>query len=103
MQRQRVAVIGLGVMGRRMLANMAAHPCFAFSGVWDPDEAASRQVAHDFPDIPIAPGPDAIVGSPDTDHVYVACPPAWHKGHVLAAAAAGKPAFCEKPLGIDVA
>ncbi|MBE0532898.1 MAG: Gfo/Idh/MocA family oxidoreductase [Rhodospirillales bacterium] len=103
MQRHRVAIIGLGVMGRRMLANMAAHPRFAFSGVWDPDPAAGRKVADEFPDIPVAPGPEALIASSDTDLVYVACPPAWHKGYVLAAAAAGKPVFCEKPLGIDVA
>lgn len=103
MQRHRVAIIGLGVMGRRMLTNMAAHPRFAFSGVWDPDAEACRKVAGDFPAIPIAAGPDALIASSDTDLVYVACPPAWHKGYVLAAAAAGKPVFCEKPLGIDVA
>ncbi len=103
MQRHRVAIIGLGVMGRRMLGNMAAHPRFAFSGAWDPDEQACRKATGDFPAIPIAGGPDALIASSDTDLVYVACPPAWHKGYVLAAAAAGKPVFCEKPLGIDVA
>jgi len=103
MQRHRVAIISLGVMGRRMLTNMAAHPRFAFSGVWDPDEAACRKVAQDFPDIRIVSGPDEIINAPDTDLVYVACPPVWHKDYVLAAAAAGKPVFCEKPLGIDVA
>lgn len=103
MQRHRVAIISLGVMGRRMLTNMAAHPRFAISGVWDPDAEACRKVARDFPDVPIARGPEQIIGSPDTDLVYVACPPAWHKDYVLAAAAAGKPVFCEKPLGIDVA
>jgi len=102
MNRHRVAIISLGVMGRRMLANMAVHPRFAFSGVWDPDAEVRRQIARDFPDVPIADGPDALIASPDTDLVYVACPPVWHKGYVLAAAAAGKRVFCEKPLGIDV-
>lgn len=102
MKRHRVAVISLGVMGRRMLTNMAAHPRFAISGMWDPDGEACRQVAHDFPDIPIADGPESLITSPDTDLVYIACPPVWHKGYVLAAAAAGKAVFCEKPLGIDV-
>lgn len=102
MKRHRVAIISLGVMGRRMVANMAAHPRFAFSGVWDPDKEACRQIAKDFPDVSIADGPESLIASPDTDLVYVACPPVWHKGYVLAAAAAGKKVFCEKPLGIDV-
>ena len=33
-----------------------------------------------------------------TDVVYIASPPADHKGHVLAVAEAGKAVFCEKPL-----
>ena len=103
MECYRVGIIGLGVMGLRMLTNMAADPRFAFSGVWDPDGGACDHVAREFPDIPIASGPDEIIGSPETDLVYIACPPVWHKGYVMAAAEAGKPIFCEKPLGIDVA
>ena len=34
-----VAIIGLGIMGRRMLTAMTAHDRFHVSGVWDPDPA----------------------------------------------------------------
>ena len=102
MEHVRVGIIGLGVMGRRMLANMAGHGRFAFSGVWDPDAEARNQVAGEFPDIPLAPGPQEVIGAAETDLVYIACPPAWHREYVLAAVAAGKRIFCEKPLGIDV-
>ncbi len=103
MKRYRVGIIGLGVMGLRMLANMADDERFSFSGVWDPDPSAREHVANTFPDIAIASGPDEIIGAPETDLVYIACPPQWHKPYAIAAAKAGKPIFCEKPLGIDVA
>lgn len=102
MKHYRVGIIGLGVMGLRMLTNMANDPRFDFSGVWDPGAAARDHVAREFPQIPIADGAEAIIGAPETDLVYIACPPVWHKGYVMAAAEAGKPIFCEKPLGIDV-
>ena len=35
--------------------------------------------------------------------VYIACPPLWHREYVDLAIDAGKPVFCEKPLGVDVA
>ena len=34
-----VAIIGLGIMGRRMLTAMTAHDHFHIGGVWDPDPA----------------------------------------------------------------
>ena len=34
-----VAIIGLGIMGRRMLTAMTAHDRFHVGGVWDPDSA----------------------------------------------------------------
>lgn len=103
MESVNVAIISLGVMGRRMLTNMAADGRFAFTGVWDPDEQARARVAAEFPDIPIAGGPDAIISAPETDVVYISSPPAWHREYALAAADAGKRVFCEKPLGIDIA
>jgi predicted dehydrogenase len=37
------------------------------------------------------------------DLVYLACPPVPRKAYALAAAAAGKAVFLEKPLGVDIA
>ena len=36
----RTAVIGLGIMGRRMAENMVLHPDFTVTTMWDPDPAA---------------------------------------------------------------
>ena len=103
MTEYRAAVIGLGIMGRRMIANFARHPEFALAGAWDPSAAAVDALAAEHPDVAIAGDAGALIADPDTDLVYIACPPRWHKEYALAAIAAGKPVYCEKPLGIDIA
>ena len=96
-----VAIIGLGIMGRRMLEHMVLHPGYLPVALWDPDlEACS--VAHT-----IAPGAQ-VTGSPEeaialADLVYLACPPVPRKAYALKAASAGKAVFLEKPLGVDIA
>ena len=39
-----------------------------------------------------------LIADPDVDAVYVATPPDTHAAYALAAAAAGKPAYVEKPM-----
>ncbi len=98
-----VAFIGLGVMGHRMLGNMAKHEAFELYGGWDPDASAREAVKAQYPQIDVAETPDELIARPATDVVYIASPPASHREHVSKAVAAGKPVFCEKPLGVDVA
>ena len=43
----------------------------------------------------------ALVDDPEVDAVYVATPPASHKACALMCAQAGKPAYVEKPLGLN--
>ena len=38
MVKHRVGIIGLGIMGRRMVVNFNNHPLFEIVGVWDPSE-----------------------------------------------------------------
>ena len=44
-----------------------------------------------------------LIADPEVDAVYIATPPSSHKQYVLAAAAAGKPVYVEKPTGLDSA
>lgn len=44
----------------------------------------------------------ALIGGDDVDAVYVATPPSSHAEHVRAAAAAGKPVYVEKPMGLTL-
>jgi 1,5-anhydro-D-fructose reductase (1,5-anhydro-D-mannitol-forming) len=43
----------------------------------------------------------ALIADPEVDAVYVATPPNAHKEYTLAAAAAGKPVYVEKPMALD--
>jgi predicted dehydrogenase len=93
-------IIGLGIMGRRMLEAMVRHPGFQPATLWDPDPEACRLAQALAPGARIAgSAQDAMA---DADLIYLACPPSPRKAYALAAAKAGKAVFLEKPLGVDV-
>jgi predicted dehydrogenase len=46
---------------------------------------------------------DALIHDPEVDAVYIATPPSTHKEYVLKVAAAGKPVYVEKPMGMNYA
>ncbi len=97
----KAGIIGLGVVGRRTLANLAAHDGFEVAAAWDIDPGARAAAARDVPGLAIAADAAAVIGSP-AEVIYIATPPLHHHDYVVATLAAGKAIFCEKPLGIDV-
>ncbi len=99
--RVKAAIIGLGIMGRRMLEHMERHPGYEPVALWDPDSEACRAAQALAPGAAVAASPEDAVAAADL--VYLACPPAPRKAYALAAAEAGKAVFLEKPLGVDVA
>ena len=44
----------------------------------------------------------AVVNDPQVDAIWIAAPQSTHRDIALAAFAAGKPVFCEKPLGASI-
>lgn len=46
---------------------------------------------------------EVLVRDPEVDAVYIATPPSSHKEYTLMAAAAGKPVYVEKPMGLNSA
>ena len=46
---------------------------------------------------------EALLANPDIDAVYIATPPAQHKGYALAALRAGKQVYIEKPVTLNAA
>lgn len=95
------AIIGLGIMGRRMLEHMNLHPDFTVTAIWDPDHPACQAAQAIVPGAQIAA--DAAAAIAAADLVYLACPPVPRKAYALAAARLGKAVFLEKPLGVDIA
>ena len=95
----KLAIIGLGIMGRRMLENALQHPAFEVSGVWDPGAAAVAKMQEPLPCAPLADSAEQAMQGADV--VYLACPPGPRKAYALQACAAGQGVFMEKPLGTD--
>lgn len=46
---------------------------------------------------------EALLANPDIDAIYIATPPAFHKEYALAALAAGKHVYIEKPVTLNAA
>ncbi len=96
----KVAIIGLGIMGRRMLEHMGRHKSFMPVSMWDPDPEACQLAQSICPSAEISTNATAAMAV--SDLVYLACPPVPRHELALMAAAAGKVVFLEKPLGVDL-
>ncbi len=99
----RVGVIGLGVIGRRLLEQAGRRDDLQVVAAWDIDPAVSAKAARDFPGTPIAGEPGTWMGRSDIDLVYIGTPPAHHREYARQAGAAGKVVLCEKPLAATLA
>ncbi|WP_050929736.1 Gfo/Idh/MocA family protein [Aestuariivita boseongensis] len=98
---KKVSIIGLGIMGRRMLQQMQTHDGFELVAIWDPSQS-SRELAQSMArEVPIAGNADDAIAAADV--VYLACPPVPRRDYALTAARAGKAVFLEKPLGVNIA
>ncbi len=100
-ERKSIGIIGLGIMGRRLLGAIQRHPGFRPGPLWDPAEAACDQARALAPAAEMAESAAAVIAGAEV--VYLACPPGPRRAHALAAAAAGKPVFLEKPFGVELA
>jgi myo-inositol 2-dehydrogenase / D-chiro-inositol 1-dehydrogenase len=94
-----VGLAGLGRMGRIHAANLASRCAAArLAAVFDADADVARAVAAEF-DVPWTASYAELLET--TDAVAIATPSGLHAEMVEAAAAAGRPVFCEKPLSLD--
>jgi predicted dehydrogenase len=96
-----IGVIGLGVMGQRMLDRLAAHPRLRATQVWDANPQALAHTVGARPGLQAAEGPQQLMGAAGLHCVYIATPPGPHMALSNAAFDAGLAVFCEKPLTVD--
>jgi predicted dehydrogenase len=98
-----IGVIGLGVMGQRMLARLAEHPRAKALVAWDPDPSAVAATQSRYPDLAIAGDADALVATRGLHCLYIASPPGAHLAHAERGFDARLAVFSEKPLTTDFA
>ncbi|MCV2354707.1 Gfo/Idh/MocA family oxidoreductase [Paucibacter sp. B2R-40] len=96
-----IGVIGLGVMGQRMLARLAAHARLNPVLVWDANPAAIAQTLQQYPALQAATSAAQLIAAPGLHSLYIATPPAPHMALSELAFDAGLAVFCEKPLTVD--
>ena len=96
-----IGVIGLGVMGQRMLARLAVHDRLRVTHVWDADPAAVARTVAAYPKLVVAAHAESLIGAPGLASLYIATPPEPHMAFANLAFDAGLAVFCEKPLTVD--
>jgi myo-inositol 2-dehydrogenase/D-chiro-inositol 1-dehydrogenase len=97
----RIGVIGVGRIGRMHAEILARRiPGAALGGVYDVSAGNARAVAADL-GVPVAGSIDDLLHG-DVDAVAICTSTDTHADLLVAAARAGKPVFCEKPVSLDL-
>src|SRR6478672_1659751 len=100
----RVALIGSGRMGSFHGETLARRlPGARLAAVADPAPGAAERLAASLGAAKFATDPAEVFADPEIDAVVIAAPARFHADLVVAAAAAGKGVFCEKPMAFTLA
>ena len=99
----RIGVIGVGRIGR-MHAELLARqvPGAELAMVHDATPAAAEAAGAEL-GVPVAVSSEALLDCDDVEAVAICSSTATHADLLVAAARAGKAAFCEKPISLDLA
>lgn len=96
-----VGVIGAGVIAGTYLENMTAMPDLVVHAVGDLVPEAAKARAEEY-GVPVHGGVDVVLGHPDVEIVVDLTIPVAHAEVALAAIAASKHVYNEKPLSLDL-
>ena len=97
----RVGIVGLGNISGQYLSTFAGASSVTITAVADLDADRARMVADSLPGAAVL-SVDELVSSPDVDVVLNLTIPAAHREIALAAIAAGKDVYGEKPLAVTL-
>jgi myo-inositol 2-dehydrogenase/D-chiro-inositol 1-dehydrogenase len=101
--RLKIGLIGAGRIGRVHAATIAYRaPGAELAAVTDPLPEAARSLTESFRVGAVAPDARAILDDPAIDAVLICTPTDTHAALIMAAAAAGKHIFCEKPVALTL-
>lgn len=95
------AQFGAGFIGKIHGANIARHPGSKLEYIYDVSTAAAEELAARL-GAKVASDPEEIWAS-DIDAVLIASSTNTHADLLSCALQAGKPAYCEKPIDLDIA
>ena len=95
-----VAIIGLGIMGSRMLNHMRLHEEFSPDFLWDPNPIACKNIGKQDSKSQIMKSANEAIENADL--VYLACPPSVREMYAIKNVEMGKALFLEKPFGINI-
>lgn len=99
----RLAVVGLGRIGRFHAANLHGRiPAARLVEITDADAAVAREQSERLGGVPWSTDYRRTLDNPEVEGVVVASPTPFHAEMVEEAAARGKHVFCEKPVSLDL-
>ena len=101
--RLQIGLIGAGGMGRGNLANCAAHDDVVVTAVCDVWKERRDAVCAQFHTAKPYADYRQMLQQQDVDAVIIATPPHWHCLIAVAACAAGKDIYLQKPMSLHVA
>ena len=99
-QRLVIGLVGAGAIARDHALVLSRQPAVTGLICYDADAGRAAELAAKF-GARVAATQDELMR--DADLVWISTPPFVREEPIAAACAAGKPIFCEKPLGLDLA
>ena len=96
----KLAIIGLGTIGNRILRAASGHPDIEVVAVYDLATVQLTDPAYS--GVQVEESAQALVQRDDVDIVYIGTPPATHTQYCHLALDANKAIWCEKPLAVDI-
>jgi inositol 2-dehydrogenase len=103
MVKLKIGVVGVGRLGKVYVRDLASRiPETTVAAVADADRSLAGSIAEEF-GVPKAYGSaEELIADPNVEAVVIVTPTHAHRQNVLAAAAAKKPTFCEKPPALTL-
>lgn len=96
-----VGIIGLGIVGERLINVFNRHPRIEIVSGYDIDRDRMDHISEKY-NIKTTKAWEEIIADKDVEMVYIAVPPKYHHEIAMKVIEAGKTIFCEKPLANSI-